>query len=368
MAVAKQAKYRVIAEEIERRIESGVYTPASGFPTQEKLCLEFSTSRSNIHKVLKRLEGKGLIIRRKGKRTQLKGDGVKTMLFLYFPSKDVPPNEVRRNIRLKGISGFTNYQNLPVPLLLYSGIRRYAADNKFHLLIQVGEAFRQNIESILPQIDGIILSGDNIEEFYQTQLRNSNIPVCVIGAHHLMETDLVSADYYEGGSRAASTILAKGLTRPALLTLCHGEKIFTSLRMIQYAFVTYAEQHQLETAFLHTLQFDDLKNEGASVQALKEKIRQYNPDSIVYCGAVSFPFIRKIPSVRILPSIVVDYFDIINPEWNTEIIGFDAKKIGFMAAARLAERLRKPEQEPVRMLIPCVINKQNGVKARNSKN
>lgn len=55
-------------------IQSGRYTVASGFPTEETIMREFKVSRTTVRRALSSLEGEGMIERRQGAATRVAAD------------------------------------------------------------------------------------------------------------------------------------------------------------------------------------------------------------------------------------------------------------------------------------------------------
>lgn len=68
-AVPRQPRYRSIAAEIGRRIESRIYAPGSLLPSEAELAAEFNVTRMTVRQALAGLSGRGLIERRHGHGT-----------------------------------------------------------------------------------------------------------------------------------------------------------------------------------------------------------------------------------------------------------------------------------------------------------
>lgn len=66
-------KYQFIADELRHEIKDGTYSERQPLPTEQLLCRRFDISRQTIRKALSILEGEGLITRRQGSGSYLRG-------------------------------------------------------------------------------------------------------------------------------------------------------------------------------------------------------------------------------------------------------------------------------------------------------
>jgi len=337
----------MIADELAERIHCGIYTPRNGLPRQDELCREFKTSRSNIHKVLTVMQKRGLIARSRGKRTVPDiSTPSTTLLYLYFSSLPDEENNWGCSMMVQG--------------LLYRGIQRYAEGNKVRVLLQSGRSFVENGCEFLEEIDGIVLTGVGADTFFVNNLVELKKPICMIGFYHRLAVDVVSADYYEGGEQAGEILRRSELKHPAVLSMSFKDSALPSLREIQNGFINYTGDHGISIAFSHCFAYDDLAQRGGAVQSFERKIQENNVDSLIFCGAVPFSFVRKLPGCSMLPAIVVDYSHMISGAWNTEVIGFDAMRIGFTAAARVCGKIRDNDMKSfsrdfyTRTYVPCL--------------
>lgn len=66
---------QAIARELERRIVSGVYEVDSQLPTEPELASAFSASRTSIRAAVGELEARGLVSRKQGRGTFVRGTG-----------------------------------------------------------------------------------------------------------------------------------------------------------------------------------------------------------------------------------------------------------------------------------------------------
>lgn len=89
-------KYQGVAEDIIQRIRSGEYKPNDRLPTIDELCAQYDVSKITIKKAMDELEVHGLIARRRGSGTYVKGT---------LPEGDVTPHGWNVSSQL---SGFTN--------------------------------------------------------------------------------------------------------------------------------------------------------------------------------------------------------------------------------------------------------------------
>ncbi|WP_270228011.1 GntR family transcriptional regulator, LSA1692 subfamily [Lactococcus garvieae] len=64
-----KAKFLVVSEEIEKRIEQGTYVSAQKLPSEYDLALEFGVSRLTVRKAMEDLMTKQIVIKKKGKGT-----------------------------------------------------------------------------------------------------------------------------------------------------------------------------------------------------------------------------------------------------------------------------------------------------------
>ncbi|QPS71981.1 GntR family transcriptional regulator, LSA1692 subfamily [Lactococcus garvieae] len=62
-----KAKFRAVSQEIEKRIDKGVYVSAQKLPSEYDLALEFGVSRLTVRKAMEDLINKQIVIKKKGK-------------------------------------------------------------------------------------------------------------------------------------------------------------------------------------------------------------------------------------------------------------------------------------------------------------
>lgn len=65
-------KYETIAEDIQKRIQSGEYPADEKLPQEMELCRQYDASRITIREALDLLVNRGLITRRRGAGTYVK--------------------------------------------------------------------------------------------------------------------------------------------------------------------------------------------------------------------------------------------------------------------------------------------------------
>ena len=65
--------YRVIYEDLRGQIADGTFTPGDLLPSENEICTRYNVARLTARKALGQLEGDGLIIRRQGKGSIVKG-------------------------------------------------------------------------------------------------------------------------------------------------------------------------------------------------------------------------------------------------------------------------------------------------------
>lgn len=70
--IAAKPRYLQLADELRESIYSGRLIAGSQFPTENELCKSHGVSRYTVREALRRLEGEGLISRRRGSGTSIK--------------------------------------------------------------------------------------------------------------------------------------------------------------------------------------------------------------------------------------------------------------------------------------------------------
>jgi DNA-binding GntR family transcriptional regulator len=65
----EKPRYQQLADELRARILSGQLASNNSFPTESALCAEYGVSRFTVREALRRLQGEGLIARRRGSGT-----------------------------------------------------------------------------------------------------------------------------------------------------------------------------------------------------------------------------------------------------------------------------------------------------------
>ncbi len=340
-------KYRKIADLLTMRIQEGVYSSRKALPTHRDLCVEFQTSRSNLHKVMNLLEKRGLIERVQGRSAKIRYGKKQTILFLFFSS----------------IKGHLIDQG-GISARIYHGIHNFAQKYNLTLLVQSGENFLSSGCSFGARIDGIIAGGAQVDK-YLPLLEKTGAQIVALGCYHQLDADVFCADYDEAGRRAADSILRRGLKRPLFLMLQFENEDFllSSFSKTRNAFQEKLQLCSDIIVFHHTVHYSDLAATGNTVLELFRKIEDHHVDSIVYCVNIPFVPLRRFATVRNLPSVVIDrQMEMNENDPDVELIDFDSERIGYLAAKRLYERMRNPALEPQRILIPCkkIRKNQNG--------
>lgn len=161
-------KYRILANELKRKIDSGFYTGGERLPTEEELSGTFSVSRQTVRQALDTLVDEGLIYRRQGsgtyvgkqpsKRPSTRRIGVvATFITDYiFPSL------------LRGIEGTLSSNGYSMELV--------ATNNRVETERRVLQDFMSKpIDGLLVEGSKTALPNPNIDLYRQIQL--SGIPI-----------------------------------------------------------------------------------------------------------------------------------------------------------------------------------------------
>lgn len=76
------AYYLQIANDLQRKIEDGGYSPDEDLPTEDRLADEHGVSRSTVRRALAMLKSEGLIDTERGRRAWVRGPRRKDLLWL----------------------------------------------------------------------------------------------------------------------------------------------------------------------------------------------------------------------------------------------------------------------------------------------
>ncbi|ETY72971.1 GntR family transcriptional regulator [Lactiplantibacillus fabifermentans] len=97
------AKYNDIANELRKRIRTGVYSTEQGLPSQKELAKQFNTSRVTLQKALDVLTSEGLILGKRGLGTYVSPDAnrimqTETSIDQYTGTTDgLDPHQILKN-------------------------------------------------------------------------------------------------------------------------------------------------------------------------------------------------------------------------------------------------------------------------------
>lgn len=168
-------KYLEIENILRKRIKDGVYPPGSPFPQQNKLALEFNTSRVTIRKALEHLIKTGLVYTQRGSGTFVRADAQIMTQFNANIDQYVGTTKLlgkNHNIISKIISfGFhypdkldMQYLNLKSHDMIYDIHRLRIVDNESYAL-----EYTKMPVKVIPGIDENVLK-ESIYEYIEKQL------------------------------------------------------------------------------------------------------------------------------------------------------------------------------------------------------
>jgi len=213
----KESKYKLIYNDLYRKIRSGAYVKGQQLPTEFQLVEEYGISRPTVAKALNDMQNEGLIERKVGVGTFVKDipvDDSHKYLALLVP--DIGRNEILEP--------------------LYSEIAR-SCEKEDYTLIWSGslignreERIRQSLvfceKYIKQKISGIFLypSPDISIEHYQKMIelfQNAAIPVQILYQNlntfpDKNQHDFVGIDSYSIGYRICRSLINQKATRPAI--------------------------------------------------------------------------------------------------------------------------------------------------------
>lgn len=161
-------RYVVLSEELQRRIESGIYAIGDLLPTEIELCEEFNVSRYTVREALRKLTEAGFLQRRQGSGSQViatrrNAAYVHSMrslseLFQYANDTRFSINSIQVAVPGRNFAAYLG-DAAQQPWLVVEGVRQDVTTNaplSFSIVL-VNDRFA-DIASELPQLNGAIYS------------------------------------------------------------------------------------------------------------------------------------------------------------------------------------------------------------------
>ena len=320
--------------ELRCRILAGEYPPGSTIPPERVLCGLFGVSRITLRAALQQLCDEGVLVKcgRNGTlvkslpRMPLHQHRGKTILYVYFSSiKDLP-------VEQDSSTG-----------VLYRGIEAFANQAGFSLLVQSEENYCRN--GIPTFADGVILGGRDMMQHLK-EIQKVNLPVVALALTPQTDADMVCWDDFGAGQSAALRAAELGHEKVLLTALRYECESYLqpSFRRRIAGFSDLAQELKLDYK-LHIIEENELSDSGALNRKLLQ-ISQKNGCTLMVDSSGTDPiFFGGHPLISIGAVQICD-----NPQ--TDFFYCDNRRIGYLAAERLAEIMKNPRSEKLRLLVP----------------
>lgn len=323
-----------ICDELRYRILSGEYLPGHTIPPERKLCSLFGVSRVTVRaavkqlcdeNVLERCGRNGTVVKSMPRMPQQTNWG-KTILYVYFSSiKDLPVEQDSNT----GV--------------LFRGIESFANQAGFSLLVQSEENYCRN--GIPAFVDGVIMGGRNLLQHLQ-EVKKNNLPAVALALTPQSDADMVCWDDFGAGQSAAlraANLGHKKILLTALLYACESH-LQPSFRRRICGFTDMAQELELDH-MLHIIKEHELTDPDALSRKLTDLCRKNNCSLIVDSSGTDPLFFGGIPLISVGALHICDH-----PQ--TDFFYCDNRRIGYLAAERLAAIMKNPRCEKLRLLVP----------------
>lgn len=204
-------KYSVLSEKLREQIASGVYRSGEKLPTESALMEQYQLSRQTVRQALSRLEAEGLIEKRQGSGSVVKGlasslkngeSGKMVAVITTYIGEYIFPDILRA---VEGILTDNRYLTM-----VFATKNR--VDNERKILLEILE---QPITGLIIEGTKTALPNPNIDLY--NELERRKIPIVFIHATYpeLTSTVRVVADDKKGGMMATEYLIKKGHQRIA---------------------------------------------------------------------------------------------------------------------------------------------------------
>lgn len=198
-------KYQSVADSLRLEIENGLYNSKQLLPTEQLLCQRFQISRQTVRRALSLLEDEGLITRRQGSGSHLRGSQQPEPLL---------------NCRIAVVT--TYISDYIFPGLLQGMERVLTANSSAPLLFATQNQIsteRKILQTLLTmkELDGVLAEGSKTAlpnpnlDLYQKLIQRGVRLVFINGTYpELSDTPSVLADNYGGGRMLVEYLYRKG--------------------------------------------------------------------------------------------------------------------------------------------------------------
>ena len=329
-------KYQQLYKEIRRRIMLGEYAPGSCIPPERELAGSFAVSRVTVRSALGKLVEEG-ILERNGRcgtvvkciplqQRQLRNNRNKTILYIYFSSlADKRSEQETKN----GV--------------IYSGVESFANSHGFSLIVQSEDNYLKN--GIPEFSDGVIMGGRNLHQ-HLTEVRSRGIPAVALSLTPGVDADMVCWDDFGAGGNAALRAAQLGYRNILLTVLQYSTEDYLqpSFRRRIAGFMDLSPELQLSVK-KHIYSENDVKDPGKLQKKLSALYQKNAPALIVDCSGQTPAIFGGIPAISIGAPAITNH-----P--STDFFYCDEKRIGFLAAQRLAAVMENTGLERLRLLVP----------------
>ena len=342
-------------EDIIFHILSQNLSKGNKIPSERMLCEALGVSRITVRSAIDKLVGDGVLERRGRHGTRVleiphgyqkgpKKDRQKKVLYVYFPSQ---------NSSLEKIESFSR---------TYEGIEKYINDKKDIIMSQSGRNFLALGPGEINSLDGIIVTGTDLEK-HLPDIIKYNIPVVAVGyPRGIFDLDYVCCDFYDAGLLAAQKATGKYHS---------GDIMFVGIKYegeqkLQPGYIgmlngirNYAEDIGKEVFEYHINNVDLKMNNGNSkiVDAFSNFVKDKKVGSIVYCSQQLYPFMVELekyhPDIfKTSKTTVIATGEANGLAAEVATIKLNMKTVGIEAAKRIYEKMESPYLSPIRILIP----------------
>ena len=352
----KELRYQAIRESIRKDIEQGKYGAGVRLPSDGELGTRFEVSRLTVIRALRDLEQQGVVQRRAGSGTYVRGGGggPKTRVFgLLMP--DVSDGEVFQPIS----QGIVRAGELLHHRLLWGNAPDSWSDKEH----QAEELCRYFIDR---KVNGVFFAPveltrnqEEVNRRLVESLAAMRIPIVLVDRDYLpyperSAYDLVGIDNHRAGYRMTRHLLADGAQRVAF-AFRPGSAATVDARKAGY-------REAMRQAGLETLDFDA---DGSDVDAVKALWDGVRPDGLVCANDLTAARLMqsllrlgcRVPDdVRMVGINDVKYASFLPVPLTS--LRQPCHQIGEVAMRVMLERLQTPDAPVKDVLLECELEKR----------
>lgn len=341
-------KKECVKDNILFRILSGEYLLKGSIPSERELCNIMNVSRITIRAAVDELAKEG-ILERDGRRGTL--------------IKKIPGNKMEKKLnKRQGTLLFVYFSSLKGHLIdqsgasakLYQGIEHFANTKGYGVMVQSGDNFLNSSENISETISGIILGGSQLGKHIPRFLK-LGIPMLTVEAiTYGLNVDAVCEDNYEAGVKAAQRVIERGCKKPLFLMLKYKGENFFQASYIARRHGFYDTLSEKVRIYEHVINYEDTTTGGASLSEARKIVMKEGIDCIIHAACTTYNPLCKLGGISEVLSIILggQATDDLPMKGNVDLLVSDLKRIGYLAAERLYERINNPCLETVRILVP----------------